>query len=186
MRVKLAACLVGLCLFSPGCSPLGHVARTIVIEPTEYSLRLDETVDCIRNKKLAKEAWASFQTTHPDTAYSCHYCSGFLDGYTDFLYAGGTGNPPPLPPRVYWRPEYQTPEGKQAVLDWFAGFREGAALAKQSGKRDLVTVTTSVKDSCCTPSQTHPSSVPGTVLGHDETAPVPRKDPVAIPKKSDE
>src|SRR5262249_39466700 len=75
-----------------------------------------------------------------DHPYSPDFQQGFLCGFADYLYAGGTGNPPPLPPRGYWKSEYETPEGRQAVQDWFEGFRTGAARARASGYRELVTV----------------------------------------------
>jgi hypothetical protein len=43
---------------------------------------------------------------------------------------GGTGAPPPIPPRRYWKLKYRTPSGHQSVQDWYAGFRDGAAEAR--------------------------------------------------------
>src|SRR5256885_13183468 len=40
--------------------------------------------------------------------------------------------PPPLPPRSYWKTQYESPEGREAVRDWFAGFRFGVAADRKS------------------------------------------------------
>jgi hypothetical protein len=131
---------LGVVLACGGCSPLAHVARTIVVEPAEYPRRIEEiAADCC-DKKLAEIAWAKYQSEEPGAGYSRDFRLGFLDGYADYLYAGGTGNPPPVPPRWYWRAENESPEGHQAIRDWFDGFRVGAGLAKRSGYRELVTL----------------------------------------------
>ena len=57
---------------------------------------------------------------------------------------GGCGEPPPVPPRRYWKNAYQTPQGHQAIQDWFAGFRNGASDAEASGWRHFATVPSSV------------------------------------------
>src|SRR5207253_2309767 len=62
----------------------------------------------------------------------------------DYLYAGGSGEPPPLPPRYYWKTRYETAEGHQAIADWFAGYRLGAAMAQESGYREWVTIPSSL------------------------------------------
>ena len=64
--------------------------------------------------------------------------AGFSDG--DYLEAGGTGQPPAMPPRRYWKAVYQSPEGRLAVQDWYRGFAYGAEMAKASGYRQLVTI----------------------------------------------
>jgi hypothetical protein len=139
MRIKLALCL-GWGFICLGCGPLCHVAQISIVEPTEYPWRIDDCVDKCRNKKLAEVAWGLYQQDHPDCDYSVDYRIGFLDGYADYLYAGGTGNPPPVPPRWYWRAEFETPDGHRVIEDWFTGFREGALAARHSGYRELVTV----------------------------------------------
>src|SRR4051794_6375405 len=156
MRIKQALYLGLFCLVCQGCSPLAHVARTVFIEPTEYSRRLDNAVDKCRNEDLAEEAWEKFAEADPGKEFSPDFSLGFKEGYTDYLYAGGTGNPPPVPPRYYWRPEFETPEGHQAIDDWFAGFRRGAALARASGYRELVTLPSPVP-----PGPPHPLVPPG-------------------------
>ena len=53
-------------------------------------------------------------------------CPGFQDGFADFLYAGGNGEPPVVPPWYYRRTVYETPEGLASTEEWFAGYRHGA------------------------------------------------------------
>ena len=72
--------------------------------------------------------------------FSVDYQLGFIDGFVDFLEAGGTGNPSPLPPRRYWKAKYQNPVGYQCTQDWFLGFQHGARAAQSSNYRLFVTV----------------------------------------------
>ena len=83
--------------------------------------------------------------------------------------------PPPLPPRYYWRPEYETPPGHQAIEDWSAGFRAGAGVARASGLRELVTVPASTALPSRTPMQ-QPVAPAASKQAHEkeETLPAPR------------
>jgi hypothetical protein len=139
MRTKLILCM-GAILASQGCSPLAHVARTMIGEPAEYPRRIDDAADDFADRKMAEIAWDKLQEQEPGCEYSNDFRLGFLDGYADYLYAGGKGNPPPVPPRWYWRAENETFDGHAAINDWFEGFRRGAAAAKASGYRELVTL----------------------------------------------
>jgi hypothetical protein len=76
----------------------------------------------------------------PGQDYSCDYCRGFKEGFADYLYEGGTGEPPDLPPRNYWRIGYQTPAGRRAIGEYFDGFRHGAGVCQASGLRQYTTV----------------------------------------------
>jgi hypothetical protein len=144
MRTGFYLCIVGLGALAQGCGPLANVARTLVIEPVQDWRLLDCAEELKRDCKLAAIAWDNFQETCPEAEFSADFARGFKRGYVDFLYAGGTGEPPPVPPRYYWRAGYETPEGHQAIDDWFKGFRRGAALARASGLRRLVPVPTSL------------------------------------------
>jgi hypothetical protein len=81
---------------------------------------------------------------NPEACQSIEYKRGFEDGFSDYLYAGGTGEPPPVPPRRLWNLDYRTPAGQNAVQNWFAGFRRGAGAARDAGYRRIVTVPASV------------------------------------------
>ncbi len=91
------------------------------------------TRDCRR----AKEAWQEAQAACPDQAFSKDYGEGFVAGFRDYLDAGGNGEPPPVPPFRYRLARYDSPEGHQAIEDWYAGFRHGVAAARASGLREL-------------------------------------------------
>jgi hypothetical protein len=101
---------------------------------------MDAWVSCCRDERLAEEAWAQFQGALPDACYSEDFGDGFKAGFADYLYAGGNGEPPPVPPRQYWKAQYETPQGQQMMQDWLRGFRHGAAVARDSGYRETVTV----------------------------------------------
>jgi hypothetical protein len=141
MRIKKSACswlLLGVTSLS-GCSVYDKIIHNAIIDPAHYDRYSDKLGRCVRDKCLAEEAWDEICARDGDV-YSRHYYRGFMDGFTDYLDAGGSGDPPPLPPRSYWRLYYQTPEGHEAIQDWFSGFRHGADVARASGVRDLVTV----------------------------------------------
>jgi hypothetical protein len=141
MRKMRLAWFVGLwaATLCSGCSVAGHWVRNLIVEPAHF----DRYSDClgrkVRDKCLANEAWDEICARDGDV-YSRHYYRGFVDGFTDYLDAGGTGEPPPVPPRSYWRLYYQTPEGHDAIGDWFVGFRHGADVARASGVRELVVI----------------------------------------------
>jgi len=157
MRVKMVLCLVALCFASQGCAPLWQAARTSVLQPLINFQGWTEVLEIHRNRELAEAAWRDFVSKHPAPGYSKDFESGFKNGFADYLYSGGTGAPPPVPPRRYWNFKYETPEGHKAIQDWFAGFRAGAESAQESGYRKLVLIPAST----CLPStttQTQPSS----------------------------
>jgi hypothetical protein len=79
------------------------------------------------------------------------YRSGFLDGFVDYTYAGGTGEPPPVPPRTFWNVQLRSLEGKARVNQWFAGYRHGARMAASGGYRALATIHTSFGEFAGTP-----------------------------------
>lgn len=120
-------------------------ARNLLVEPIAgYTL---ECLEAKRNEALAVAAWKSVMQEHPGVEFSVHYAEGFRQGFVDYLNAGGTGAPPPVPPRKYWGVRYETPEGHAAMQDWFAGFRHGAALAAQSGYREFIVLPTAIPPS---------------------------------------
>jgi hypothetical protein len=144
MRKLLAFCVPGLCLAAAGCGPFVNATRTLVIEPLQFCERGDKAAELIHDRRLADDSWKQLKSTGLVTEFSADYERGFKDGYTDYLFAGGNGQPPPVPPRDYWGVRNKTPEGQQAAEDWFAGYRHGAAAAMDSGLRPLMIVPASV------------------------------------------
>jgi hypothetical protein len=84
----------------------------------------------------AKEAFDQ-RIAESGSAFSKPFYEGFLEGFIDYVEAGGTGEPPYLPPFRYRLSEHRTTEGHAAIQDWYAGFRQGAAAARASGLREL-------------------------------------------------
>ncbi len=135
---QLGAFLVILSL-QTGCGLGKQVTENIVIHPLQWNRYSDSLARHCRDKSLAEEAWEEVCSRDGDV-YSRHYRRGFFEGFNDFLDAGGTGDPPVLPPRNYWGVYFQNPEGHQAIEDWFEGFRHGASIARASGVRNYVTM----------------------------------------------
>jgi hypothetical protein len=139
MRKKWALLSLGLCLLSSGCGPITLAARTLVLEPIHDWAVADAVLEHHRDYHLAEESWDAIAQADPEHTYSPDFIHGFKDGFADYVYAGGSGEPP-LPPRYYWKVRYETPQGHQAIADWFAGFRLGAELARESGYREWVVI----------------------------------------------
>jgi hypothetical protein len=144
MKTTSIFAVLGVCAVCQGCGPISYATRTLVVEPVHYCLTADNIVETHRNYRLAEEAWKEIMNAESEHPYSADYAAGFKDGFADYLYAGGTTEPPPLPPRHYWKARYETPEGHQAIEDWFAGFRVGVSVAQQSGIRQWVTIPSSL------------------------------------------
>src|SRR5438874_1625105 len=140
MKWKRTLGILGICVAGHGCGPITLATRTLVLEPVHYCMSANALSETRRNYKLAEQIWEAILKEDRDHPYSADYACGFKDGFADYLYAGGTGEPPPLPPRHYWTIHYETPEGHRAIADWFVGFRHGATIAQQSGYREWVTL----------------------------------------------
>lgn len=145
MMLRKLLCILGPCLLLAGChGPIGLAWRTVVVEPLLYCPSKDMKAMHCHHYQLATDAWKEIVDSQPGDSYSPDYACGFKDGFADYLDAGGTGEPPALPPRRYWHCSYRTPDGHQAIDDWFAGFRYGAACAKESGLRHFAVIPSSV------------------------------------------
>jgi hypothetical protein len=96
---------------------------------------VDECRERRRNRQWAEEAWAAVA---PNCDHSPDYAEGFKEGFADYLYRGGSGEPPLMAPPHYRGTRYQTPEGYRAIQDWFAGYRRGAADAHARGLRQWI------------------------------------------------
>src|SRR5262245_29130793 len=121
MRIRLLLVL-GPC--SSGCTVAWDVARTTTVEPVHYATNIEHGKICVHAHQAAKKAW---QEIEGSKAFGKDYEIGFKDGFADYLQYGGNGEPPSIPPRCYWK-EDSIP-GRQAGLEWSAGFRHGASVA---------------------------------------------------------
>ena len=119
-------------LCQTGCAFFGYAAQNMVSSPydaiQEYNFRH-------RTLRKAREAW---QTTPKDEgcSYSAAYVKGFEDGFVDFVDADGTGDAPASPPIHLRRGLVQSDRGPQDIEDWYAGFRHGVRVARESGLRE--------------------------------------------------
>ncbi|HVX14218.1 MAG TPA: hypothetical protein VHC22_23730 [Pirellulales bacterium] len=138
--MKRLLLMIGLCPALTGCTVSDNFMLAFLVEPTQYCDYFDAHKSHNRHCRLAKQTWSKIQNKKSMKRFSDDYAQGFRDGFTDFLDAGGTGQPPPLPPRCYWKNRYANPQGRRAVQDWFAGFRHGAAMARASGAREYALV----------------------------------------------
>ena len=99
----------------------------------------DGVVSCetgIRNHVLAQKAWGHWSWCYDNLDHPCHFAKGFKAGYRNIL-EGGSGCQPTLPPQLYWKPCYQTPEGRCKINSWFDGFSHGALAAQQDGYSNM-------------------------------------------------
>jgi hypothetical protein len=144
--------MAGWSLLATGCHLVYHersgvlsdARRTAITEPNLFNLHKNDYVSRVRNCLLARKVWADTLRATDGQCFSADFGRGFRDGFTDYLYAGGTGEPPPLPPRRYWKVGYQTSEGRQAIQDYFDGFRYGSAACRDGGYRQYTTVPSSL------------------------------------------
>jgi hypothetical protein len=144
MRNQLTIGILAICVFQPGCSMLESGLRTLVIEPAHYCENANRWWSCQLNKLLAQRAWEEIVYSDPTQNFSSAYADGFKKGYADFLEYGVSGSTPPVPPRRYWKAHHETPEGIQAMQEWFAGFQHGATAAQASGLRQWFVIPTSL------------------------------------------
>jgi hypothetical protein len=147
MKTLLLFVAVALLCCGLGCRLTHNGWLTTIAEPIHYPRNVDEKLSEIRFRDMAaaalEEARATARAELDDyecEPFSVGYQEGFIDGFVDYLMAGGTGTPPPLPPRRYWRGRFQNPLGHQLIADWFAGYEHGAGLARTSNYRTFVTV----------------------------------------------
>ena len=99
---------------------------------------LETEMEC-RNHILACKAWGEWSWCYDELDYPHHFAKGFRAGYENIL-AGGKGCQPTLPPRLYWKPCFQTPVGQCQIQSWFDGFSHGALAAQQDGYGNLNTL----------------------------------------------
>jgi hypothetical protein len=138
VRAKSRLYIAGIfALWLAGCTPLASVVKNTIVQPLEYCYHVEDCVEMRRNRAVAEEAWVEFQSTCVNDNFSSDFACGFKEGYAIYLFEGQI-NPPPVPPRCYWRSEYENIEGRIAIQDWFNGYRRGALTARLSGYRELV------------------------------------------------
>lgn len=132
-----------------GCTVL-RVAHLVCIQEQElFCDKRDEKASLAAYRSLADEAWATHGDNCPEGCFAGDYAWGFREGFAQYVYAGGTGEPPAVPPRPYWQLDLRTPEGATSVQSWFEGYRFGARLAREGGYRKTATLTVSASLADC-------------------------------------
>jgi hypothetical protein len=159
-RARLSTWVIALgVLGNAGCGLVSNATHTLC---SGVQQSIDDVWEKHRNAAWAKEAWARAVSECADQSFSEDHERGFKTGFTYFVTYGGNGEPPPLPPEKYRSVKYQTPQGFQAIEDWFAGYRHGVAVARSGNYRDLVTGPSSLRPPT-PPAPMHPAEVPAPV-----------------------
>jgi hypothetical protein len=133
MKLRTALVFGGICAFGGGCGQLSSVSRPASVGPDVS--RHAEAIDPRQVDKLATIAFEQVRSANPRSAFTTDYGNGFRKGFADYLRGASEGEPPAVPPACYGKAEYETPDGRQAVMSWFRGYREGALQAQASGLR---------------------------------------------------
>jgi hypothetical protein len=140
MRHALGLALMVLSIASSGCALVQDSCQNVLVS---LKTPLEEHREKARNRRWAEEAWQQVAcASHGfmnQVGHSEDYAHGFKDGFAEYLYRGGDGEPPLVAPLRYRDSRYQNEQGYHAVQDWFAGYRHGAAMARDSGARKWIT-----------------------------------------------
>jgi hypothetical protein len=182
MRQLVVVSMIALSACSSGCALLCDATSLMVFKVRES---VEDCHESVRNHKWAEEAWVRVRAGTPGAPYSKDYAQGFKDGFAYFLFHGGTGEPPALPPSGYRKVAYQTPQGYQAIEDWFAGYRHGASVARESGYRQWVTGPSALRGQ--TPIVPAAGPEPATMIPPPPPVPeAPLPQPTPLPRVDDD
>lgn len=87
---------------------------------------------CMVHEFRACDAWRQSPDYVARRPATRDYSNGWKRGYF-VVSTGGSCEPPVVPPQCYFSPKYQSPEGAEAIHQWYSGFQDGARAAVQSG-----------------------------------------------------
>ena len=163
----------------------------------------------------ADEAWRKVVAHCGGRTLSSGYAEGFHNGYVDYVEGGGNGKPPTTPPYCMRCDVLRSPDRQQLIVDYYAGYKQGADVAKFERLRDLVivplgrqpqptspgfTVTAVTKDDPRQPDPFAPQAplppgfrtspgdaayTPSSVAPQPQELPIPRKAPAVLDKAPD-
>ena len=136
MRSAYALVLLGLSILSSGCALIEDTNRNLFVA---LSTPIETHREMARNRSWADAAWQKERCTQGFVERSDDYAQGFKEGYAEYLFRGGDGEPPLVAPLRYRHIRYQNANGYLAIENWFAGYRHGAAIARDTGARSWVT-----------------------------------------------
>jgi hypothetical protein len=132
MKLDPRLLLLMLLPMSGGCSWLHYSIENLACTPVNW---FEECAFRHHIQQLACDAWERVE--HDDsTDHSPAYAAGFRAGFVDFIESNGTGEPPAAPPKRLQQAGYRTPNAQLDIADWFAGFRHGSRVARETGIRD--------------------------------------------------
>ena len=185
MKIPTLLCLLAGILL-PGCTLCQNAKRTVLGEPSEFSWMHDRKESVEVYRCWADSAWREQCSSDPEQRVSSAYVGGFKDGFVDYVYAGGSGEPPPVPPRQFWNVDLRNPRGHVAATDWFAGFRHGSQVAREEGYRDRAIIPATAfrsnsRRNCRAEGQGCFDSTPAPIagVGQPEFMPLGRQEPEA-------
>jgi hypothetical protein len=138
MKARALLAALTACAAGAGCgSFFSDACRNL----TEAPIRACDDVRLKRDtRREARAAWDHYCRAHPGPPTSGDFAEGFKAGFADYLYEGGDGLPPAVPPFPYTLRRYETPQGHAAIETWYAGFAAGSAAAQESGLRDSIVI----------------------------------------------
>ncbi len=125
--IKLCLCAIALATFA---SSSGCTAFTGLRDCIAYNDSANDFVISYRNDVWAADSWHQHKHAFAGEYHLKAFGDGYRAGYVAVA-SGGSGCPPAIPPRKYWRWQYQTPEGQAQMAAWSSGFPHGAAAAEQ-------------------------------------------------------
>lgn len=124
-KLCLCAIALGTILGSTGCTALTGMRDYIA-----YNDCGNDFVISYRNDVWAANSWHANKHAFAGQPHLKAFSDGYKAGYVAVA-SGGSGCPPAIPPRKYWRWQYQTAEGQSKMAAWSSGFPHGAAAAEQ-------------------------------------------------------
>lgn len=143
MSVNLATSLllvVATAVGAGGCTVLDTARRVAYDEPKVFADEEDKEISLATYRSWGERVFRESGAYCPESLTAADYAWGFREGFAQYVFAGGSGDPPAMPPRHYWQSDFRNAEGAIAVKSWFEGYRRGAEAARLGGYREKVTL----------------------------------------------
>lgn len=107
------------------------------------------------------QAWHDFDGCNEE-CFTGDYRKGWKAGYYEVL-TGGSGCPPLLAPRQYWRPPVFFEHDPCRRDDWYCGYQDGVACAKCEADHHYLQVWNPCVPACCQTQTVSHSMIPSEV-----------------------
>jgi hypothetical protein len=128
-RLIVVVGIVPLC----GCT---LIARSVYNINYDKEMRADLAEKSAEHRKLAQQAWLEYWSTCNELTPDAGMAEGFVDGFADYLDAGGSAEPPAVPPNQFRFGAGTSPAGRLTASRYAEGFTAGAHAARASGLRE--------------------------------------------------